>query len=42
MMQFSYWIIELGPEGGQDGGDVVFEGTPAQLEKAKTWTGKIM
>lgn len=22
------WIIELGPDGGQQGGDVVFEGTP--------------
>jgi excinuclease UvrABC ATPase subunit len=29
------WIIDLGPEGGSKGGNVVFEGTPAQLLRAK-------
>lgn len=36
------WVIELGPEGGEKGGRVVFEGTPEQLKKAKTWTGKYL
>lgn len=27
------WIIDLGPEGGQDGGHLVFEGTPADMVK---------
>ena len=34
-------IIDLGPVAGHDGGRIVFEGTPADLVKAKsTLTGK--
>lgn len=29
------WVIDLGPEGGQHGGRVVFKGTPAQLAMAR-------
>ncbi|KXK16080.1 MAG: ABC transporter-like protein [Chloroflexi bacterium OLB14] len=29
------WIIDMGPEGGSKGGEVVFEGTPKQLLSAK-------
>ncbi len=36
------WVIELGPEGGEEGGEVVFEGTSAEMKKAKTWTGKYL
>ena len=36
------WVIELGPEGGEAGGKVVFEGTSDKLKKAKTWTGKYL
>jgi len=35
------WIIDLGPEGGDGGGNVVFEGTPEEIVKSKTSvTGK--
>lgn len=34
------WVIELGPEAGENGGNLVFEGTPQQLTKAGTFTSK--
>jgi len=33
------WIIDLGPEGGSQGGKIVAEGTPEKLAKAETPTG---
>ena len=37
------WIIDMGPEGGQHGGEVVAEGTPEDLAKnAKTPTGEYL
>ena len=30
------WIIDMGPEGGQNGGQVMAEGTPEQLAKSAT------
>ncbi len=29
------WIIDMGPEGGEEGGNVVFEGTPEKLIECK-------
>jgi excinuclease ABC subunit A len=29
------WVIDLGPEGGENGGNVVFEGTPEELIRSK-------
>ncbi|HSN49769.1 MAG TPA: hypothetical protein VLR52_00960, partial [Bacteroidales bacterium] len=29
------WVIDLGKEGGDEGGNVIFEGTPEDLVKAK-------
>ncbi|MBK9283846.1 MAG: excinuclease ABC subunit UvrA [Sphingobacteriaceae bacterium] len=37
------WIIDLGPEGGEEGGNIVFEGTPEDLVKEKnSFTGKYL
>jgi excinuclease ABC subunit A len=37
------WIIDLGPEGGEDGGRLVAEGTPEQVAKIKkSYTGQAL
>ena len=34
------WLVELGPTGGENGGRIIFEGTPQQLKKTDTPTAK--
>ncbi|WP_212937596.1 ATP-binding cassette domain-containing protein [Shouchella clausii] len=37
------WIIDMGPDGGSNGGEVVFEGTPSQIIHAEqSITGKYL
>ncbi|MDQ3109032.1 MAG: excinuclease ABC subunit UvrA [Bacteroidota bacterium] len=37
------WVIDLGPEGGDEGGNLVFEGTPEEMAKSKSgFTGKYL
>ena len=37
------WVIDLGPEGGNEGGYLVFEGTPEMLiNEKKSYTGKYL
>ncbi len=37
------WIIDLGPEGGSRGGEVLFEGTPEEIIRCdRSYTGKYL
>jgi len=37
------WIIDLGPEGGAEGGRIVAQGTPEQVARAKkSYTGQVL
>jgi excinuclease ABC subunit A len=37
------WVIDLGPEGGDEGGEIVVEGTPEQVVKNhRSYTGKYL
>jgi excinuclease ABC subunit A len=37
------WVIDLGPEGGDRGGEIIAEGTPEQVAKVKkSYTGKYL
>jgi len=37
------WVIDLGPEGGEEGGYIVFEGTPESLVQCdRSYTGKYL
>ena len=43
VIKSSDWVIDLGPEGGENGGYVVFEGKPEELTKCKeSYTGKYL
>ena len=37
------WVIDLGPEAGDDGGEIVFAGTPQELQECeKGYTGHFL
>ena len=37
------WIIDLGPEGGEEGGRIVAQGTPEHVARVKkSYTGQIL
>ena len=43
VIRSSDWIIDLGPEGGEAGGELVCEGTPAEVsQNERSFTGKAL
>lgn len=43
VIKCSDWVIDLGPDGGEEGGMIVFEGKPEDLAKCKeSYTGKYL
>jgi excinuclease ABC subunit A len=42
VIQSADWVVELGPGAGGAGGQIVFEGPPQRLAKAKTATGRYL
>ena len=43
IIKYADWIIDLGPEGGKKGGEILFEGTPDDLVNCKkSYTGKYL
>ncbi|MBB2143875.1 excinuclease ABC subunit UvrA [Pedobacter sp. LMG 31464] len=43
MIKCADWVIDIGPEGGDKGGHVVFEGKPEDLQNAKgSYTGQFL
>lgn len=43
IIKMADWIIDLGPEGGEEGGNIVFEGTPEDLcQCPKSYTARFL
>jgi excinuclease UvrABC ATPase subunit len=43
IIRYADWIIDMGPEGGKNGGSVLFEGTPEELVNcSESYTGRYL
>ena len=43
VIKSSDWVIDLGPEGGSDGGLIIAEGSPSEVAQSKnSYTGKYL
>ncbi|HEX3030231.1 MAG TPA: hypothetical protein VHT34_13260, partial [Clostridia bacterium] len=43
MILESDWVIDLGPEGGNEGGDIIAQGTPEEIMmNPRSYTGKVL
>jgi len=42
VIKYADWIIDLGPEGGDQGGNVVYEGIPEDIPETGSYTGSYL
>lgn len=43
IIRYADWVIDMGPEGGKKGGEILFEGTPGELIKCPdSYTGQYL
>ena len=43
IIKYADWIIDMGPGGGKDGGEVIFEGRPEDIVRCESsYTGKYL
>ncbi len=42
VIKYADWIIDLGPEGGDQGGKLVYEGTPENISETHSHTGRYL
>ena len=43
VIKMADWIVDLGPEGGNKGGQIIFEGTPEEIiDSSESYTGKYL
>jgi excinuclease ABC subunit A len=42
VLKYADWLIELGPDGGDKGGQIVFEGKPEDIVNVKTETSRYL
>jgi excinuclease ABC subunit A len=42
IIKLADYIIDLGPEGGKNGGEIVFEGKPEEMMKSNTYTASFL
>jgi excinuclease ABC subunit A len=42
VIKYADWIIDLGPEGGNQGGNIVYEGIPENIPEVSSHTGRYL